>query len=245
MLLNLPKAMAKSLLDDYHRHLTPELQRLARDPQACARVQDIAPAVEAMEAHQGRALLALQTTRGAWPFIRSLIATTRPQFWRTLVYMVLSTIAAAAPALLIEQAMTRYADIQAAPLAPRNLALLALFPLVVYINNTCFQRYLKAFLQAHVLQRSALMHAFAQKWFRLAPRVRHELPQGNIQNLMQVDVPAVSNVVERVVDGVMVVVHIAIAAALLWRYLGLTAVFGLALMAFSLPVLKHIVRETA
>jgi hypothetical protein len=45
------------------------------------------------------------------------------------------------------------------------------------------------------------MQAFAQKWFRLDPRVRHELPQGNTQNLMHVDVPAVSHCVERIVDA--------------------------------------------
>jgi ABC-type multidrug transport system fused ATPase/permease subunit len=145
---------------------------------------------------------------------------------------------------MIEQVMTRFDAIRADPFALPHLALLAAFPLTIYITNVCFQRYITAFMQAHLMQRSALLRAFVDKWFRLDPRVRHELPQGNIQNLMQVDVPAVSNVVERVVDGVMVVVHVAIAAALLWRYLGLTAVFGLALMALSLPVLKYIVRET-
>ncbi len=245
MFLKLPALALRSLRDDFHAHLTPELQRLARDPRATVRVEDIAPAVQALEKQHGRAQLRLQTTRGPWPFIASLVRTTQPQFWRTLVYMVVATTASAAPALLIEQAMTRYDAIQADPWAPGHLLLLALFPIVIYLNNICFQRYLKAFMHANALQRSALLHAFTQKWFRLDPRVRHELPQGHTQNLMQVDVPAVSNVVERVVDGVMVVVHIGIAAALLWRYLGLTAAFGLGLMALGVPVLKYIVRETA
>ena len=58
-----------------------------------------------------------------------------------------------------------------------------------------------------------------------------------MQNLMQVDVPAVSHCVERMVDALMVVVHISIAAALLWRYLGSTAIAGLAFMALSVPLL--------
>jgi ABC-type bacteriocin/lantibiotic exporter with double-glycine peptidase domain len=66
-----------------------------------------------------------------------------------------------------------------------------------------------------------------------------------MQNLMQVDVPAVSHCVERMVDGLMVVVHISIAAALLWRYLGSTAIAGLAFMALSVPLLRLIVRETS
>ncbi len=245
MHLSLPARALRSLRDDFHFHLTPDLRRLARDPQATLRVQDITPGLQALEQHHGRAQLRLQTMRGPWPFIASLVRTTQPQFWRTLVYMVVATLAAAAPALLIEQAMTRFEAIRADPWAPGHVLLLALFPAVIYLNNICFQRYLKAFMHANALQRSALLQAFTHKWFRLDPRVRHELPQGNIQNLMQVDVPAVSNVVERVVDGVMVVVHIATAAVLLWRYLGLTAAFGLGLMALSVPILKYIVRETA
>jgi ABC-type multidrug transport system fused ATPase/permease subunit len=159
--------------------------------------------------------------------------------------MTIATVAAAAPALLIEHFTTGFDAIKAAPLEMAHLALLLSFPLVIYLTNVSFQRYLQAFAHAHLLQKSALMQAFASKWFRLSPGVRHSLPQGNMQNLMQVDVPAVSHCVERMVDGLMVVVHISIAAALLWRYLGSTAIAGLAFMALSVPLLKHIVRETS
>lgn len=233
----------QSLFDDYQSGLTPRLKRVAREGFVPG-VEDIEPRVEALEQRDGRAQFELETQKGAWPFIRGLILSTRPQAWRTLVYMVISTIAAAAPALLIEQVMTRFDAIRAAPTAPLHLALLLAFPLTIYITNVSFVRYLKAFAQAHVLQRSALMHAFAQKWFRLDPKVRHELPQGNIQNLMHIDVAAVSHCVERLVDAVMVLVHILIAAVLLWRYLGVTALLGLGLMALSIPVLRYIVRET-
>src|SRR6185436_16604889 len=97
-------------------------------------VQDIAPSVQALEEQHGRAQLKLDTTHGPWPFIASLVRTTRPQFWRTLVYMVVATLAAAAPALLIEQAMTRFEPIRADPWAPAHVLLLALFPLVIYLN---------------------------------------------------------------------------------------------------------------
>ena len=233
----------QSLVDDYQTGLTPKLRRVARDGFVPG-VEDIERRVEELEQHNGRAQLNLQTDDGAWPFIRSLMQSTRPQMWRTLAYMVVSTVAASAPALLIEQVMTRFDAIRQDPLAPWHLALLMAFPLTVYITNVSFVRYLKAFAQAHVLQRSALMHAFAQKWFRLDPKVRHAVPQGNIQNLMHIDVPAVSHCVERAVDALMVLVHIVIAAVLLWRYLGVTALLGLGLMALSIPVLRYIVRET-
>ena len=243
MFLRYPFAFLKSLVDDYQRHLTPQLQRMAAG-HAAPGVHDITPAVEALERAHGRALLQLDTQHGSWPFIRSILRSTRPHLWWTMVYMVITTMAAAAPALLIEQVMTRYEAIKAAPWLPEHVALLLAFPLVIYVTNVTFIRYLKAFSQAHLLQRSALMRVFAEKWFRLDPRVRHELPQGNTQNLMHVDVPAVSHCVERVVDAGMVVVHIGIAAILLWRYLGVTAAVGLGLMALSVPVLKYIVRET-
>ena len=146
-------------------------------------IDDIAPVVEAMEKTHGRILLKLDTQNGSWPFIRSIMRSTRPHLWWTLVYMVITTIAAAAPALLIEQVMVRYDAIKAAPWLAEHVALLLAFPLVIYVTNVTFIRYLKAFSQAHLLQRSALMRAFAEKWFRLDPRVRHELPQGNTQNL--------------------------------------------------------------
>ncbi len=243
MLLHYPLAFLKSLVQDYQRHLTPQLQGMARG-QPAPGVHDMDPALEAMEKTHGRALLQLDTANGSWAFIRSILRSTRPHLWWTLVYMAITTTAAAAPALLIEQVITRFDAIKATPWLPAHVALLLAFPLVIYVTNVTFIRYLKAFSQAHLLQRSALMQAFAQKWFRLDPRVRHELPQGNTQNLMHVDVPAVSHCVERIVDAGMVVVHIAIAGLLLWRYLWVTALVGLGLMALSVPVLKYIVRET-
>lgn len=243
MLLRYPLAFFRSLIDDYQRHLTPQLQSMAQG-QAAPGVHDMDPAIEALEKTYGRALLQLDTANGSWAFIRSIMRSTRPHLWWTTVYMVITTMAAAAPALLIEQVITRFDAIKAAPWLPEHVALLLAFPLVIYVTNVTFIRYLKAFSQAHLLQRSALMQAFAKKWFRLDPRVRHELPQGNTQNLMHVDVPAVSHCVERIVDAGMVVVHIAIAGLLLWRYLGATALVGLGLMALSMPVLKYIVRET-
>jgi ABC-type multidrug transport system fused ATPase/permease subunit len=244
MILNLPMSALKSFADDFHHYLTPEFRRLARD-NATMDVAQIAPHLQAMEKTHGKALLQLDTLSGPWAFVRSLMRSTRPHFWRTLVYMLVSTLAAAAPALLIEQFMVRFDVIKANPLALENLALLLCFPLVIYVTNVSFQRYLKGFSRAHVLQRSALMQEFAKTWFRLSPQVRHSLPQGNIQNLMHVDVPAVSHSVERIVDGLLVVVHISVAAVLLWRYLGSTALAGLAFMGLSVPLLKHVVRETS
>ena len=244
MLLQIPIAALRSLSDDYFGHLTPELKRLAQDNVSMG-VEDIAPRLEALEKTHGKALLKLDVGGGPWTLVASVMRSTRPQFWRTLVYMTIATVAAAAPALLIEHFMTGFDAIKAAPLEMAHLALLLSFPLVIYLTNVSFQRYLQAFAHAHLLQKSALMQAFASKWFRLSPGVRHSLPQGNMQNLMQVDVPAVSHCVERMVDGLMVVVHISIAAALLWRYLGSTAIAGLAFMALSVPLLKHIVRETS
>ncbi len=243
MFLRYPLAFLKSLVGDFQPHLTPQLQGMARG-HAAPGVQGIDPVIDAMEKTHGRALLQLDTAHGSWPFIRSILRSTRPHLWWTLVYMVITTTVAAAPALLIEQVMVRFGAIKAAPWLPEHVALLLAFPMVIYVTNVAFIRYLKAFAQAHLLQRSALMHAFAQKWFRLDPRVRHELPQGNTQNLMHVDVAAVSHCVERIVDAGMVVMHISIAAILLWRYLGVTALAGLGLMVLSLPVLKYIVRET-
>ena len=243
MWFSFPSRLLRSLADDFQSQLTPELKRLARENVPLRR-EDITPELEKLEMTYGRAQWRTDTTHGIWPFLRGVMASTRPHFWRSMWYMLINTVSVAAPALLIEQVMTRFDAIKADPAAPLHLALLFGFPLTIYVTNVSFRRYLQAFSQAHVLQKSALMLEFSRKWFRMDPRVRDELPQGNIQNLMHVDVPAVSHCVERLVDALLVVVHIGVAALLLWRYLGATAAIGLSLMALSVPVLHYIVRET-
>ena len=96
--------MFRSLFEDFQTHLTPQLKRVARE-QVVPGVQDIEPLLEELEKTHGRILLKLDTENGSWPFIRSIMASTRPHFWRTMVYMVITTLAAAAPALLPFSAM--------------------------------------------------------------------------------------------------------------------------------------------
>jgi ABC-type multidrug transport system fused ATPase/permease subunit len=243
MLSSLARTLYHPLLEDFSSHLTADLKRLARE-NAGWTVQDLPDTLGPMEAQHGRATMQLVSQSGWLRFMRSILASTQPYFVRAMVYMLLATISIAAPALLIEKVMTDFAALQANPWSGEHIALLLAFPVSIYLGHVCFRRYIQAFIRAHVLQRSALMHLFLAKWFRLAPVQRHELPMGKVQNLLQVDLPAVSHGVERCVDAVMVVVHIGIAALLLWRYLGVTALFGLSLMALSIPVLKTIVRQT-
>ena len=120
MLLNVPAQALQSLADDYLRHLTPELRRLARD-RGTMGVDDIAPQLEALEQTHGRAVFQPDFAHGPLAFVRSLVRSTQPQWWRTLIYMTISTMATAAPALLIEWVMTDFGAIQAAPLAMHNL----------------------------------------------------------------------------------------------------------------------------
>ena len=58
------------------------------------------------------------------------------------------------------------------------------------------------------------MSAFVEKWFRVKSTHKREISPGNIQNLINVDIPAVSHCVERYVDALMVVINILEAAGL-------------------------------
>ena len=120
MLLNFPSVIFRSLIDDFYGHLTPQLKRLSRDKVSLG-VDDITPVIQELEKKHGRALLKLDTENGSWQFVRSLMRSTQPHFWRALIYMVISTAAAAAPALLIEMVMTHFEAIQANPWSPRCL----------------------------------------------------------------------------------------------------------------------------
>lgn len=235
--------MIKWITRDFRPELTPELKQLAKGEITWS-LTSLPPALQALERDYGRAQLELQTTKGFWPFILSLIRSTRPQFWRTLIYMILDVASIAAPPLLIEAIMTHFESIRAEPLRISHFLLLIALPASLFITNFTFRRYIQGFSEASVLHRSALMHEFLKKWFRIVPERKHSLPFGNIQNLVNVDVPAVSMTVERFVDALMVVFDIAIATALLWRYLGSTTVVSIALMGLSLPLLRFLVKET-
>ena len=95
MLLHPPIAALRSLSDDYFRHLTPELKRLAQDNVSMG-VEDIAPRLEELEKTHGKPLLKLDVGSGPWTLVGSLMRSTRPQFWRTLIYMTIATVATAA-----------------------------------------------------------------------------------------------------------------------------------------------------
>lgn len=91
-------------------------------------VDDITPQLEVLEQIHGRAVFQPDFAHGSLSFVRSLVRSTQPQWWRTLIYMTISTMATAAPALLIEWVMTDFGAIQAAPLAIHNLLMLLCFP---------------------------------------------------------------------------------------------------------------------
>jgi len=235
--------MFQWLLRDFHSQLTPELKRLARTGGSASN-DDIAPVLEGLETQHDHVKLKLDTSAGTWNFIQSIIKSTKPQFWRTLFFMVVAETAVAAPPLLVEQIIRRFEAIRANPFEATHLALLIALPFSVFFTNFTFRRYLRAFSEANMLQRSGLMAEFVRKWFRLKPKIKHEISHGNIQNLLNVDIPGVSQCVERYVDALMVVVNITVATALLWRYFGVTTVASLALMALSLPLLKNLVKAT-
>jgi ABC-type multidrug transport system fused ATPase/permease subunit len=225
--------MLQWLARDFNNQLSPELQRLATDPQASLGVEDIPAELEALEKHEGRARLKLEIGEHTQPFVHSLIASTSGQFWRTLFYMVLSSVAVASPPLVIERLLKDF-----------DLRYLALLPAIVFFTNFTFRRYMRAFAEANILQRSALMSEFTRKWFRIRAKLRHEIPQGNVQNLLNIDVPAVSQCVERYVDALMVVLEIGLATALLWRYFGALTLVSLGIMALGLPLVTRLVNET-
>ena len=160
------------------------------------------------------------------------------------MYMTLSETAIAGPPLLVETIIKHFDAIKTDPWLPRHLGYLLGLPAVLFFTNFTFRRYIRAFTEANVLQRSRLMSEFVQKWFRISPSVKHDISRGNVQNLLNVDVPAVSQCVERYVDALMVVIDLTVATVLLWRYFGITTLVSLILMGLSLPLVKNLIRDT-
>jgi ABC-type multidrug transport system fused ATPase/permease subunit len=112
--------------------------------------------------------------------------------------------------------------------------------LIGFTSMVTFANYMITFVTAklattHGLQREVLRKAYELDW-----EGRLSCPTGDLINRLEVDVDAVSNLVERIADILGVFTHLAVATYLLGRYLGLAGYISVALLSVIIPVARHI-----
>lgn len=116
--------------------------------------------------------------------------------------------------------------------------------LVAITNMLLFTHYMVAFMKAklsttHGLQREVLRKAYHLSW-----EGRQKTPAGDLINRLEVDVDAVSNLVERIADGIGVFTHLGLATYLLTKYLGLAGFLSVVGLAVIMPMAKYISRKS-
>lgn len=91
----------------------------------------------------------------------------------------------------------------------------------------------------HALQLEIMRHAHHLSW-----ESRQNVPSGELTNHLEVDVNGVTNIVERIADALGVVTHIALAAYLLWTFLGVSGFLSTSVFIFVIPLARWISRRS-
>jgi|GEM_PF-1075552 len=227
--------------DDLVRGLTPILKRKRTKSWE---IEDVPHLLEELEKTEGRHFLTLDLENGPSAFVRSLTRSTKKQFRITFVYMALHALALGIIPFVVERILTAQTAVSNSTGALLPLFFwLALLPTLLAIGTVTFRRYLGGFTKSNILHTSSLQRWLLKRWFALHPRERFRAQGGELHTLLASDIPALAPSTERIADAFMVLLDIGIASALLWRYLGATALVSLGAMALLAPIVARLVQH--
>ena len=116
--------------------------------------------------------------------------------------------------------------------------------LAAIVTVLSFTHYIMTFMNAkmamtHGLQREVLRKAYALDW-----EGRQKAPTGDLINRLEVDVDAVTNVVERTADALGVLTHVTVAVILLTKYLGIAGLLSVAALGLIFPLAQYIAKKS-
>ncbi|XP_042908219.1 multidrug resistance-associated protein 1-like [Parasteatoda tepidariorum] len=92
------------------------------------------------------------------------------------------------------------------------------------------------FFSAGAQMKSALMNAVYRKNFLLSPAARKDFSSGSISNLLSVDIQRLSYFTFYCSELIICPIRIVIILVLMWQYIGIATLSGLAVIIFFLPV---------
>lgn len=133
-------------------------------------------------------------------------------------------------------------------LALDNVADASLWGLVFSLSSlvtiTVFGQYIMTFMNAKLKMTHGLQKEVLRKAFHLSFKSRQLCPSGDLINRLEVDVDAVTNLVERIGDFLGVITHLIIATYLLHKFLGLAGVISVLVLSIIIPIAKRISRKS-
>jgi ABC-type multidrug transport system fused ATPase/permease subunit len=118
------------------------------------------------------------------------------------------------------------------------------FSLSSLVTILVFAHYIMTFMQAKMTMTVGLQKEVLRKAFALNFDSRQKCSSGDLINRLEVDVDAVSNLVERIADCLGVITHLIIATALLYKFLGIAGAISVLVLSLVIPVAKHISKKS-
>lgn len=118
------------------------------------------------------------------------------------------------------------------------------FSLSSLVTILVFAHYMMTFMKAKIRMTHGLQKEVLRKAFALNFESRQKCSSGDLINRLEVDVDAVSNLVERIADFLGVITHLIIATLLLYKFLGIAGAVSVLVLALVIPVAKYISKKS-
>ncbi|MGZ3809058.1 MAG: ABC transporter transmembrane domain-containing protein, partial [Bacteriovorax sp.] len=118
------------------------------------------------------------------------------------------------------------------------------FSLSSLITIVVFAQYIMTFMEAKLKMTHGLQKEVLRKAFALNFESRQKCPSGDLINRLEVDVDAVTNLVERIADFLGVLTHLVIATVLLHKFLGIAGAISVLVLSLVVPIAKRISRKS-
>lgn len=176
----------------------------------------------------------------AWGLVRELLRSQKRNAVKTIVLFQVSVAITSSMALLIRGFLGSLGGESAWP----SVLWGAGISLAGLVSVAMFAHYILTFLTAkmattHGLQEQVLRKAWALDWDG-----RQQSPTGDLINRLEVDVDAVSNLVERIADALGALTHLLIATALLWTFLGWAGLASVGVLALVVPAARELANRS-
>ena len=223
----------------HHHFLFTRAFRVAKLARSRAlEIADLEPLVPAISGSffEPSSLATGREKNGAWKFLGVLLRNQKKATLKTVLLFQLNVAIGGGTALALHSFL--------GALEARNLPAALLFgaavSLIALASVVVFSHYILTFMQAKLATTHGLQAEVLRKAYHLDFSGRQACPAGDLINRLEVDVDAVSNLVERIADALGVVTHLVIATVLLTGFLGWAGFASVAMLAVIIPVARWI-----
>nr|XP_042911624.1 multidrug resistance-associated protein 1-like [Parasteatoda tepidariorum] len=163
----------------------------------------------------------------------SLIKTFWPWIVAATIFNFLFTLSLLVPPLLLDRLID---FVEHDHFAWRGMLYVSLFCIVDVSGKIVDNFRVYFFFYAGAQMKSALMNAVYRKNFLLSPVARKEFTSGSISNLLSVDIQRLTYFTYYCADLLTSPIRIVIILVIMWQYIGIATLGGLAVIIILLPV---------